>query len=99
MIDLSLCTTVKSSENKTNKRNSFEITTSDKSVFVYADNEKDKDDWIGNVGRAIVRCSSTYQAPPSKSEASKDASNGGQDDFDYDDDLSVDSDNPYTYKF
>lgn len=27
---------------------------------MYADSEKEKDDWIGAIGRAIVRCSSTY---------------------------------------
>ena len=27
---------------------------------MFADSEKEKDDWIGAIGRAIVRCSSTY---------------------------------------
>lgn len=55
--------------------------------------------FIGNVGRAIVRCSSTYQAVPSqsKNKAGSHSNNGDQDDDG--DDSSVDSDNPYTYKF
>mmetsp|Transcript_22579 Transcript_22579/g.58660 ORF Transcript_22579/g.58660 Transcript_22579/m.58660 type:complete len:82 (+) Transcript_22579:586-831(+) len=28
---------------------------------MYADSEKEKDDWIGAIGRAIVRCSSTSE--------------------------------------
>jgi len=61
MIDLSICTTVKSANLKSRKVNSFEISTPDITYLLYADTEKEKDDWIGCVGRAIVRCSSTYQ--------------------------------------
>lgn len=61
MIDLSTCTTVKSADLKSRKRNSFEISTPETTYLIYADTEKEKDDWIGSVGRAIVRCSSTYQ--------------------------------------
>ena len=28
---------------------------------MYADNEKDKDEWIGAIGRSIVQSSRTYQ--------------------------------------
>lgn len=53
---------------------------------------------IGNVGRAIVRCSSTYQAALPQSEpASGTQLNGTENDDD--DNSSVDSDNPYTYKY
>ena len=61
MIDLALCTTVKSADLKSQKRNSFEVSTAEVTFLLYADTEKEKDDWIGNVGRAIVRCSGTYQ--------------------------------------
>mmetsp|Transcript_47439 Transcript_47439/g.70575 ORF Transcript_47439/g.70575 Transcript_47439/m.70575 type:complete len:164 (-) Transcript_47439:180-671(-) len=60
MIDLSLCTTVKSADLKSKKRNSFEISTPETTFLLYADTEKEKDDWIGSVGKSIVRCSSTY---------------------------------------
>lgn len=60
MIDLAYCTTVKSADLKSKKRNSFEISTPETTYLLYADNEQEKDDWIGRVGKAIVRCSSTY---------------------------------------
>jgi len=60
MIDLALCTTVKSADLKSHKRNSFEISTPEITYLLYADTEQEKDDWIGRVGKAIVRCSSTY---------------------------------------
>jgi len=60
MIDLSTCTTVKSADIKSHKIYSFEISTPDMTYLLYADNEKEKDDWIGCVGRSIVRASATY---------------------------------------
>mmetsp|Transcript_1636 Transcript_1636/g.4875 ORF Transcript_1636/g.4875 Transcript_1636/m.4875 type:complete len:138 (+) Transcript_1636:140-553(+) len=60
MIDLASCMTVKSAEYKAHKRNALEVSTPDTTFLMYADSEKDKDDWIGAIGRAIVRCSSTY---------------------------------------
>uniref|UniRef100_A0A7S2LSC0 PH domain-containing protein n=1 Tax=Leptocylindrus danicus TaxID=163516 RepID=A0A7S2LSC0_9STRA len=95
MIDLSTCTTVKSADVKTRKNNSFEISTHDTTFFLYADNEKEKDDWIGNVGRAIVRCSSTYQGGVVKKSSGSGAGMDNQ--GEEDDDSSVDSDNPYAY--
>jgi len=87
-------TTVKSAEMKVNKQNAFEISTPDTTFLLYADTGKEKDDWIGNVGRAIVRCSSTYQgnAPGAPKQSHKPND-------DEDSDSSVDSDNPYTYKY
>mmetsp|Transcript_11380 Transcript_11380/g.13762 ORF Transcript_11380/g.13762 Transcript_11380/m.13762 type:complete len:176 (+) Transcript_11380:190-717(+) len=109
MIDLANCTTVKSADLKSKKRNSFEISTPELTYLLYADTEKEKDDWIGNVGRAIVRCSSTYyrtnsQGPPPPGGgvvggtsnaygAAYGAANG--DDDDDDSELSNDSNNPY----
>lgn len=60
MIDLAHCTTVKSADLKSKKRHSFEISTPETTFLLYADTEQEKDDWIGRVGKAIVRCSSTY---------------------------------------
>ena len=62
MMDLSFCTTVKSADLKSRKRHSFEISTPETCYLLYADTEAEKDDWIGRVGKAIVRCSRTYYA-------------------------------------
>ena len=59
-IDLSTCTTVKSADVKSRKKFSFEISTHDKMYLMYADSEKEKDDWIGAVGKSIVRSSRTF---------------------------------------
>lgn len=96
MIDLSTCTTVKSADLKSHKRNSFEISTAETTYLIYADTEKEKDDWIGSVGRAIVRCSSTYQRE--NTATSRNYDEQGQQDDDDDDDGSIysnDSNNPY----
>jgi hypothetical protein len=60
MIDLAHCTTVKSADLKSKMRHSFEVSTPEITYLLYADTEQEKDDWIGRVGKAIVRCSSTY---------------------------------------
>mmetsp|Transcript_6587 Transcript_6587/g.18419 ORF Transcript_6587/g.18419 Transcript_6587/m.18419 type:complete len:212 (-) Transcript_6587:236-871(-) len=60
MMDLAHCTTVKSADLKSKKRHSFEISTPETQYLLYADTEGQKDDWIGRVGKAIVRCSRTY---------------------------------------
>jgi len=59
-MDLAVCTTVKSADLKSKKRHSFEISTPETCYLLYADTESEKDDWIGRVGKAIVRCSRTY---------------------------------------
>merc|ERR1712071_115933 len=87
MIDLAICTTVKSADMKARKKNSFEISTPDTTFLLYADTEKEKDDWIGSVGRSIVRCSNTYTREYDRA------------DYDNDDDddsvYSQDPNNPY----
>lgn len=60
MIDLGTATTVKSADIKSRKKHSFEISTHDMTYLMYADSEKEKDDWIGSVGRSIVRASGTF---------------------------------------
>ena len=60
MIDLSTCMTVKSAELKAGKRNAIEVSTADTTYFMFADTEKEKDEWIGAIGRAIVQASATF---------------------------------------
>jgi hypothetical protein len=37
----------------------MEVSTKETTFFMYADSEKEKDEWIGVIGRAIVQASST----------------------------------------
>ncbi|TYZ65096.1 hypothetical protein PybrP1_006013 [[Pythium] brassicae (nom. inval.)] len=60
LIDLADCLTVKSAEEKTNKRFCFEVATPDSTYYMYADTEQHKDEWIGAIGRAIVKFSSSF---------------------------------------
>merc|ERR1719384_1279869 len=78
MIDLSQCTTVKSADLKSKKRNSFEISPPDTTFLLYADTEKEKDDWIGSVGKSIVRCSSTYYRNTGTQEGAQPQQNHNQ---------------------
>ena len=97
MIDLATCTTVKSADLKSRKRHSLEISTPETTHLLYADTETAKDDWIGRVGKAIVRCSRTYyQKPQSQQQSSMNQSNFPNEESD-DDDIYVneDPDNPY----
>jgi len=59
-IDLEKCVTVKSAEEVTDKRYSFEVATPESRFYMYASTEKEKDEWIGAIGRAIVRFSNVY---------------------------------------
>ncbi|KAG5192036.1 hypothetical protein JKP88DRAFT_230679 [Tribonema minus] len=72
MIDLSSCMTVKSAEQKTHKRNALEVSTQDTTFFMFAGTEKEKDDWIGAIGRAIVQSSSTYQNEEASGDSDSD---------------------------
>jgi hypothetical protein len=107
MMDLAHCTTVKSADLKSKKRHSFEISTPETCYLLYADTESEKDDWIGRVGKAIVRSSRTYYPTPTTGKAASNnsrATGGGSADPDpdyyqdeYDDDIyeNDDPDNPY----
>jgi hypothetical protein len=53
IIDLSECLTVKSADEKTDKPHSFEVATPDQTYYMYAQSEKEKDDWIGAIGRCV----------------------------------------------
>jgi len=52
--------TVKSAELKAGKKNAIEVSTTDTTFYMYADTEKEKDEWIGAIGRSIVQASATY---------------------------------------
>lgn len=54
-IDLKTCLTVKSAGDKCGRKHAFEVATAQRVFFMCADSEKDKDEWIGAIGRAIVR--------------------------------------------
>ena len=106
MMDLSTCTTVKSADLKSQKRHSFEISTPDTTYLLYADTEALKDDWIGRVGKAIVRCSRTYYQQPGATSlpngggGQQPGGGGDPDNNAYDDDdddiyTNDDPDNPY----
>lgn len=69
MIDLSTCMTVKSAEMKVQKKNALEVSTKDTTYFMYADTEKEKDEWIGAIGRSIVQASSTFTEDDAKDES------------------------------
>jgi hypothetical protein len=60
MIDLSSCMTVKSAELKAGKKNAIEVSTDETIYYMFADTEKEKDEWIGAIGRAIVQSSGTF---------------------------------------
>jgi hypothetical protein len=106
MVDLASCTTVKSADLKSKKRHSFEISTPETCFLLYADTESEKDDWIGRVGKAIVRCSRTYyqQGDGGNGKGGGGNNTGGaggqqrQEEDDSDDDdiyTNDDPDNPY----
>lgn len=91
MIDLATCTTVKSADLKSKRPHSFEISTHETCFLLFADTEAEKDDWIGRVGKAIVRCSRTYYHQGSSSAPNAQEQEEEDDDI-YEND---DPDNPY----
>ena len=65
---------------------SFEISTPITTYLLYADSEREKDEWIGGIGRAIVRCSTTFQRKGYADDVGQEID---------DDDYSNSSNNPY----
>ncbi|KAK2080781.1 hypothetical protein QBZ16_000635 [Prototheca wickerhamii] len=55
IIEVSQCLSIKGAEDTINRPHAFEISTADASMFFIADSDKEKEDWINAVGRAIVR--------------------------------------------
>lgn len=66
-------------------------------VLHYIDDEKSKDDWIGSVGRSIVRCSSTYVSRGGQNQGGDKGNtrNTIDEEDDDSDDYSNSSNNPY----
>lgn len=55
VIEVKRCLSIKGAEDAINKPHAFEIATTDDSMFFIADSDKEKEDWINAVGRAIVK--------------------------------------------
>lgn len=53
-IDLRACNTIKTVNNLANRRNCFVVSASGEQYHMCADTDKEKDEWIGAIGRAIV---------------------------------------------
>lgn len=95
MLDLALATTVKSADLKSKKRHSMEISTPETCYLLYADTESEKDDWIGRVGKAIVRCSRTYYSKAQMNDGSQNPMANENNDDDDDIYTNDDPNNPY----
>lgn len=54
IIDLKVFSSVKSSEDTTNRKYSFDVYSADTVFSMVAESESDKEDWIRAIGRAIV---------------------------------------------
>lgn len=55
VIDVNKCLSIKGAEDTINKPNAFEISTHTDSMYFIADTDKEKEDWINAIGRAIVK--------------------------------------------
>ncbi|KAI5408735.1 variant 2, Pleckstrin y domain-containing protein 1, partial [Lathyrus oleraceus] len=62
VISVSTCLTVKGAEDVLHKASAFELSTPQSTMFFIADNDKDKEDWINSIGRAIVLGSRSHAA-------------------------------------
>ena len=72
IIDLKDCLTVKSAEEKSGKPHSFEVATPEHTYYMFADDEASKDEWIGAIGKAIVRYSRSYRPEEVDDDSSSD---------------------------
>jgi uncharacterized protein YwgA len=64
--------TVKSAELKAGKKNAIEVSTKEQTFYMYADTEKEKDEWIGAIGRSIVQSSNTFTNDDAKDDDNSD---------------------------
>ncbi|OIV92024.1 hypothetical protein TanjilG_20181 [Lupinus angustifolius] len=55
VISVSDCLTVKGAEDVLRKPSAFELSTAHSTMFFLADSDKEKEDWINSIGRAIVQ--------------------------------------------
>jgi hypothetical protein len=59
VIEVKGCLSVKGAEDALNKAFAFEVSTSSDTMYFVADSDKEKEDWINAIGRAIVRHSAS----------------------------------------
>ena len=55
VVDISRCLSIKGAEDVINRAHAFELSTNSETMFLIADSDKEKEEWISSVGRAIVR--------------------------------------------
>mmetsp|Transcript_30100 Transcript_30100/g.64282 ORF Transcript_30100/g.64282 Transcript_30100/m.64282 type:complete len:100 (-) Transcript_30100:66-365(-) len=55
VVDISRCLSIKGAEDVINRAHAFELSTHTETMFFIADSDKEKEEWISSVGRAIVR--------------------------------------------
>ncbi|ETO12579.1 hypothetical protein RFI_24797, partial [Reticulomyxa filosa] len=72
IIDLKVFSSVKSSEDRTNRKHSFDVYSPDLRHSLVATSESEKEDWIRHIGKAIVLSN--------KKTIQKDYEYGGEDD-------------------
>jgi hypothetical protein len=81
VIDLKNCLSVKSAEEKTGRPHCFELATPEQTYFLCAENDGEKDEWIGVIGKGLVTSSRSFRRHEAGLE-----DEGDSDDDDDDDD-------------
>ncbi|GAB5371668.1 hypothetical protein AAMO2058_001599700 [Amorphochlora amoebiformis] len=61
VIDLTVFTSVKSSEEYTNRKNSFDVYSKNMAYSMVAKTSGEKEDWIRHIGKAIIISRATFQ--------------------------------------
>mmetsp|Transcript_17297 Transcript_17297/g.56611 ORF Transcript_17297/g.56611 Transcript_17297/m.56611 type:complete len:138 (-) Transcript_17297:597-1010(-) len=61
VLDVNKCLSVKGAEDAINRANAFELSTKTETMFFVAATDKEKEDWINAIGRAIVKHSASLQ--------------------------------------
>ncbi|KAK6588904.1 PH domain-containing [Cryptosporidium xiaoi] len=54
-LKLSECLTVRSADEDTNRENAFRVDTPNRVFFLIAENPIEKEEWIGQIGRQMIR--------------------------------------------
>jgi len=55
VVKIDRCLSIRGAEEVVHKPYAFEISTGETSMFFVADSEREKEEWINSVGKAIVR--------------------------------------------
>jgi len=79
VIDLRVFSSVKSSEDYTNRQHSFDVYSSDMVFSMVASNEAEKEDWIRAIGRAIVISRTKSWQDENNDDPHDDGDHGDQD--------------------